>query len=44
MNLSQLGEFALIDKARKMFKMDASVIVGPGDDCAVIVLDPITSF
>lgn len=37
--LSELGEFALIDKARKMFKMDSSVIVGPGDDCAVIVLD-----
>ena len=37
--LSELGEFGLIDKIRKTFKMDPSVIKGPGDDCAVVAFD-----
>lgn len=36
MNLNKIGEFGLIKKFRKMIKLDASVIRGSGDDCAVI--------
>jgi len=35
-NISQIGEDGLINKIRNNFKMDASVIKGPGDDCAVV--------
>lgn len=38
-NISKIGEFGLIDKVRKTFKMDSSVIKGPGDDCAVVAFD-----
>ncbi|MCX5711398.1 MAG: thiamine-phosphate kinase [Candidatus Omnitrophica bacterium] len=36
MRLNKIGEFALIEKFKKMADLDRSVIVGPGDDCAVI--------
>ena len=36
MNLNKIGEFGLIKKIRKMIRLDASVIRGSGDDCAVI--------
>jgi thiamine-monophosphate kinase len=39
MLLSQLGEFGLIDKFKKMIRLDPSVIKGTGDDCAVLKLD-----
>ncbi|MDP2906070.1 MAG: thiamine-phosphate kinase [Candidatus Omnitrophota bacterium] len=38
-NISKLGEFGLIDRIRKTFKMDPSVIRGPGDDCAVVAFN-----
>jgi thiamine-monophosphate kinase len=34
-----LGEFALIEKFRKMCRRDSGVIVGSGDDCAVLRFD-----
>ena len=36
MLISKLGEFGLIDRIKKLIKTDASVVKGPGDDCAVI--------
>lgn len=36
MLISKLGEFGLIAKFRRQIKGDASVIKGPGDDCAVL--------
>jgi len=33
---ANLGEFGLIDRIKKQIKLDPSVIVGPGDDCAVL--------
>jgi len=36
MLISKLGEFGLIERIKKSIKTDASVIKGPGDDCAVI--------
>ncbi|MBM3245506.1 MAG: thiamine-phosphate kinase, partial [Candidatus Omnitrophica bacterium] len=36
MLLANLGEFGLIDRIKKQIKLDPSVIVGPGDDCAVL--------
>jgi len=36
MLLANLGEFGLINRIKKQIKLDPSVIVGPGDDCAVI--------
>ena len=39
MLLSNLGEFGLIERFRKLIKTDRSVIKGSGDDCAVLKLD-----
>lgn len=39
MNLSRIGEFGLIKKFQKMIRLDASVIKGSGDDCAVIAFN-----
>ena len=39
MLVSKLGEFGLIERIKKSIKTDKSVIVGPGDDCAVLELD-----
>ncbi|MCU0666839.1 MAG: thiamine-phosphate kinase [Candidatus Omnitrophica bacterium] len=39
MQISKLGEFGLIDRIRKSIKTDTSVIVGSGDDCAVLEFD-----
>jgi thiamine-monophosphate kinase len=36
MRLKQIGEFGLIKRFRKKIKIDRSVIVGSGDDCAVL--------
>lgn len=36
MNISKLGEFGLIERFKRSIKLDASVIRGTGDDCAVI--------
>jgi thiamine-monophosphate kinase len=36
MQVSKLGEFGLITRFRRLIKTDASVIVGSGDDCAVL--------
>lgn len=36
MLISRLGEFGLIERFRKAIKTDSSVIVGSGDDCAVL--------
>lgn len=36
MNFKRLGEFALIDRITKTIKTDKSVIVGAGDDAAVL--------
>ncbi|MCX5709771.1 MAG: thiamine-phosphate kinase [Candidatus Omnitrophica bacterium] len=36
MRLNKIGEFGLIEVFKKMIKLDRSVVVGPGDDCAVI--------
>jgi len=36
MLINRLGEFALIERIRKSIKTDASVVVGSGDDCAVL--------
>ena len=36
MKLSDIGEFALIERFSKSIKLNSSVIKGPGDDCAVI--------
>ncbi|MCX5710696.1 MAG: AIR synthase related protein [Candidatus Omnitrophica bacterium] len=34
--MNKIGEFGLIEVFKKMTKLDRSVIVGPGDDCAVL--------
>lgn len=34
--ITDLGEFGLIERIRKMIKLDSSVIKGTGDDCAVL--------
>jgi len=39
MLINKIGEFGLIDRIRKSIKTDASVIVGSGDDCAVLKYD-----
>lgn len=39
MLISQLGEFGLIKRIRKLIKTDSSVIKGSGDDCAVLEFD-----
>lgn len=36
MLISKIGEFGLIERFKKRIKTDSSVIVGSGDDCAVI--------
>jgi len=36
MDISKLGEFGLIERIKKLITTDASVVKGPGDDCAVI--------
>jgi thiamine-monophosphate kinase len=36
MLISKIGEFGLIEKFRKAIKTDASVVIGSGDDCAVL--------
>lgn len=39
MNLKQLGEFGLIDRLTKGIRTDKSVIVGVGDDAAVLAFN-----
>ena len=39
MLIKQLGEFGLIERFRRLIKTDSSVVVGSGDDCAVLRLD-----
>ncbi|MCU0652113.1 MAG: thiamine-phosphate kinase [Candidatus Omnitrophica bacterium] len=39
MHIGRLGEFGLIERMRKSIKVDSSVIVGSGDDCAVLKFD-----
>jgi len=39
MHIGRLGEFGLIERIRKSIKVDSSVIVGSGDDCAVMKFD-----
>jgi len=39
MLLSELGEFGLIKRIKKLIKTDASVVKGIGDDCAVLKFD-----
>jgi len=39
MLLNKIGEFGLIERFRKNIKTDSSVIVGSGDDCAVLEFD-----
>jgi thiamine-monophosphate kinase len=39
MLVKDLGEFKLIERFRKQIKPDPSVIVGSGDDCAVLEFD-----
>ena len=39
MQVKDLGEFALIERFRNKIKTDPSVIVGSGDDCAVLEFD-----
>ncbi len=36
MLINRLGEFGLIERIRKSIKTDSSVVVGSGDDCAVL--------
>lgn len=36
MLINKLGEFGLIERFRKKIKTDSSVVVGSGDDCAVL--------
>ncbi len=36
MQITQLGEFNLIERFKKLIKTDTSVIKGSGDDCAVL--------
>ncbi|MDD5246241.1 MAG: thiamine-phosphate kinase [Candidatus Omnitrophica bacterium] len=39
MRISELGEFALIERFRRRIRTDSSVIKGSGDDCAVLKFD-----
>lgn len=39
MLISKLGEFGLIERFRKSIKTDSSVVLGSGDDCAVLNFD-----
>ncbi len=39
MRVREIGEFGLIERMRKSIKTDSSVIVGSGDDCAVLEFD-----
>jgi len=39
MLINKIGEFGLIERIKKSIKLDRTVVVGPGDDCAVIKLD-----
>jgi len=39
MLINNLGEFGLIERFRNKIKTDPSVIVGSGDDCAVLAFD-----
>jgi thiamine-monophosphate kinase len=39
MLINKIGEFGLINRFRKSIALDRSVIVGPGDDCAVLSYD-----
>lgn len=39
MLISEIGEFGLIKRFKKLIKTDASVIKGLGDDCAVLEFD-----
>ena len=36
MQLNRIGEFGLIERLKKHIKTDSSVVVGSGDDCAVL--------
>ncbi len=36
MFLNQIGEFGLIKRFQKQIKVNSRVIVGSGDDCAVL--------
>lgn len=39
LSLTKLGEFGLIKRFRKHIKTDSTVVVGSGDDCAVLAFD-----
>jgi len=39
MRLNEIGEFGLIKRFQKKIKTDSSVVIGSGDDCAVLKLD-----
>ncbi len=39
MRLNEIGEFGLIKRFQKKIKTDSSVVVGSGDDCAVLKFD-----
>ncbi|MFA4988986.1 MAG: thiamine-phosphate kinase, partial [Candidatus Omnitrophota bacterium] len=39
MNLENVGEFGLIERFRRKARIDSSVFMGSGDDCAVLKLD-----
>ncbi|MDI6759058.1 MAG: thiamine-phosphate kinase [Candidatus Omnitrophota bacterium] len=39
MLINKIGEFGLIEKFKRLIKTDSSVIVGSGDDCAVLEFD-----
>ena len=36
LTLNALGEFALVERITKWLPSDSRIIVGPGDDCAVV--------
>jgi len=39
MQVNKIGEFGLIERFRKAIKTDSDVVVGSGDDCAVLKFD-----
>ncbi len=39
MLISKIGEFGLIERIKRGFRCSSSVVVGPGDDCAVLKYD-----
>jgi thiamine-monophosphate kinase len=41
MLIGKIGEFGLIERIKKAARTDASVIKGPGDDCAVVKFDDV---